>query len=311
MRIENYHVTMASMNNHERLVQRHERLQIVRTVRQESVKIDSAKFEVKLSEKDKLKLRLIKAILEKLTGRKVRLFLLELSESQHSEEMQAEVTRTQFGVIYERSEYERESESVTFAAKGYVETKDGRKIEFEVNFHFSRTVEKSEIFRFVSGNLQDPLVLKLDEAPLGFSDKKLTLDLNMDGVLDEFRLPRNAVLLVLDANGNGQLDDGRELFGPSTGHGFKELAMYDEDKNNWIDESDSIFVKLRVLKVNQDGFELVPLLNANVGAIYLGSVRTFFNFYDDEGLLGKLNSSGIYLTEDGRVRTIHQLDLKV
>jgi hypothetical protein len=311
MRIENYHVTMVSMNSHERLVQRHERLQIVRVVQREPAKIEPAKLEIKLSEKDKAKLRLIKAILEKLTGRKVRLFLLELSESQHSEEMQAEVTRTQFGVIYERSEHEKESQSTDFSAKGFVETKDGRRMEFEINFHFSRTVEKSEILRFVSGNLQDPLVLKLDEAPLEFSDKKLTLDLNLDGVPDEVRLPRNAMFLVLDANANGRLDDGRELFGPSTGHGFKELAMHDEDKNNWIDESDSIFVKLRVLKVNRDGFELVPLLDANVGAIYLGSVRTLFSLYDDGGILGKLDSSGIYLTEDGRVRTIHQLDLKV
>ncbi|WP_448524051.1 hypothetical protein [Pseudothermotoga sp.] len=311
MRIENYHVTMVSMNTRERLVQRHERLQIVRAVQREPTKIEPAKLEIKLSEKDKAKLKLIKAILEKLTGRKVKLFLLELTESEGSDMAEAGAMRTQVGVIYERGEYERRSESTDFAAKGYVETKDGRRIEFEISFHASRTFERSETFRFIGGNLQDPLILKLDDAPLEFSDKKLTLDLDMDGVLEEFRLPRNAVLLVLDANDNGQLDDGRELFGPSTGDGFNELAMYDEDKNNWIDESDGIFVKMRVLRVNRDGFELVPLLEANVGAIYLGSVRTFFSLYDDEGLLGKLNSSGIYLTEDGRARTIHQLDLKV
>jgi hypothetical protein len=31
------------------------------------------------------------------------------------------------------------------------------------------------------------------------------------------------------------------LFGPQTGNGFAELAEYDEDKNNWIDENDSIY----------------------------------------------------------------------
>uniref|UniRef100_A0A832MP53 Uncharacterized protein n=1 Tax=Pseudothermotoga hypogea TaxID=57487 RepID=A0A832MP53_9THEM len=311
MKIGSYHVTMTSLNRHEHLVQRHERFRMIRVVQQEPAKVEPAKIEIKLSEKDKAKLKLIKAILEKLTGRKVRLFLLELAESGGSDTAEPGATRTQVGVIYERSEYERQSESTDFAAKGYVETKDGRRIEFEISFHASRTFERSEMFRFMSGNLQDPLILKLDDAPLEFSDKKLTLDLDLDGVLDNVRLPKNAVLLVLDSNENGQLDDAHELFGPLTGNGFKELALYDEDKNGWIDESDGIFVKLRVLKANQERVELVSLLEANVGAIYLGSVRTFFSLYDDEGLLGKLSSSGVYLTEDGRVRTIHQLDLKV
>lgn len=177
-----------------------------------------------------------------------------------------------------------------------------------MNFHLSRTLERSEHFRFASGNLQDPLVLKLDEAPLEFSDKKITLDLDLDGTLDEVSLPKNASLLVFDKNGNNELDDGFELFGPSTGQGFLELSKFDEDKNNWIDESDTIFVKLRVLRT--DDMKLVSLLEANVGAIYLGFVKTTFNYYDGVEQIGRLNSSGIYLTEDGQVRTIHQLDLK-
>ncbi|HBT38935.1 MAG: Uncharacterized protein XD58_1931 [Thermotoga sp. 50_1627] len=311
MKIGSYHVTMASLNSHERLMQRHERLQVIRVVQQEPARIQSTKVEIKLSEKDKAKLRLIKAILEKLTGRKVRLFLLELAESQQSLEQETQVARNQFVVVYEQNVYERETESVDFSAKGYVETKDGRRIEFEASFHVSRTLERSEMFRFTSGNLQDPLILKLDDAPLEFSDKKLTLDLDLDGTLDSVRLPKNAVLLVFDSNENGQLDDAHELFGPSTGNGFKELAMYDEGMNGWIDESDGIFVKLRVLRMKQEDLELVPLLEANVGAIYLGSVRTIFGLHDHGELLGKLNSSGIYLTEDGGVKTIHQIDLKV
>ncbi len=40
-----------------------------------------------------------------------------------------------------------------------------------------------------------------------------------------------------------KINDGSELFGTSSGDGFKDLATYDEDENGWIDENDSIFSK--------------------------------------------------------------------
>lgn len=302
---------MSSTRNYEYLSEKREKVRIVRTVQHDHPHIESAKFEIKLSEKDKLKLKLLKAILEKLTGRKVRLLILELAESNEVSSVEEGRARTQLGVIYEREEYQKESESTDFSAKGYIETEDGRRIEFEVNFHLSRSYESRQSFRLAVGALQDPLVLKLDDAPIEFSDRKIKLDLNLDGESEEFFLPKNAALLVLDLNDNGELDNGHELFGPSTGSGFLELAGYDSDGNKWIDESDTVFVKLRVLKVNGNELKLIPLLEANVGAIYLGFVKTQFSFYDAGNLLGKLNSSGIYFTEDGKVRTVHQLDLRI
>lgn len=46
------------------------------------------------------------------------------------------------------------------------------------------------------------------------------------------------VFLALDKNGDSVINDGKELFGAATGQGFKELAIYDSDKNYWIDEND-------------------------------------------------------------------------
>ncbi|MGB9790279.1 MAG: hypothetical protein ACPLTP_06595 [Thermotoga caldifontis] len=310
MKIENYHVAMVSSYSREHVKRTQERIQITRTPVFEPVRVQQAKFEIKMSEKDKAKLKLIKAILEKLTGRKVKLLLLEISESHESVE-RTDSGSVQVGVVYERSEYEREFEVVSFSARGYVETKNGRRIEFEINFHLSRNSERSEFVRLVAGNLQDPLVLKLDDAPLEFFNRKLTLDINFDGAVDEVRLPRNAALLVLDLNENGKLDDAHELFGPSTGQGFLELARYDADRNNWIDENDAVFAKLKLLMADTSDVKLVSLSEANVGAVYLGFVRTPFSLYDGTELVGKINSTGIYLTEDGRTRTVHQLDLKI
>jgi hypothetical protein len=49
-----------------------------------------------------------------------------------------------------------------------------------------------------------------------------------------------------------------------------------------------------------------------VGAIYLAAVASKFDLKDDAGQLqGQLSSSGIYVGEDGSVKTIQQVDLAV
>jgi hypothetical protein len=47
---------------------------------------------------------------------------------------------------------------------------------------------------------------------------------------------------------DGRVNDGRELFGPRTGDGFAELAAYDDDGNNWIDENDGIHDNLSIVE---------------------------------------------------------------
>jgi hypothetical protein len=47
---------------------------------------------------------------------------------------------------------------------------------------------------------------------------------------------------------DGRVNDGRELFGPITGDGFAELAAYDDDGNNWIDENDGIYDNLSIVE---------------------------------------------------------------
>lgn len=42
------------------------------------------------------------------------------------------------------------------------------------------------------------------------------------------------------------VNNGSELFGPTNGNGFQELAEYDKDGNGWIDENDEIFGSLKI-----------------------------------------------------------------
>ncbi len=77
--------------------------------------------------------------------------------------------------------------------------------------------------------------------------KKLKFDLDGNGKIEEIYFPaKGSGFLAIDLNEDGIINNGFELFGPATANGFEELAKYDEDSNRWIDESNSIFLKLKI-----------------------------------------------------------------
>ncbi|MEW5852655.1 MAG: hypothetical protein AB2A00_27975 [Myxococcota bacterium] len=78
-------------------------------------------------------------------------------------------------------------------------------------------------------------------------------DLDADGVLDRvaWTLPQGARtdgFLAWDRNGNGRIDDGKELFGNQHGaaNGFSELARLDDNHDGRIDAQDRVFTALQV-----------------------------------------------------------------
>jgi hypothetical protein len=95
--------------------------------------------------------------------------------------------------------------------------------------------------------------------------------------------------LVLDRNGNGVIDDGKELFGSASPqpflspgeskHGFRALAMFDQAENGGngdgqIDSQDAVFSNLKLWRdINHNGIseggELQALSNSDVRVIEL------------------------------------------
>jgi len=123
--------------------------------------------------------------------------------------------------------------------------------------------------------ISDPLTLDL--AGDGFATRGLGravhFDLNADGRLDQVSMPdRDDALLALDRNGNGRIDDGRELFGDQNGaaNGFAELARHDDNGDGRIDASDAIYRQLTLLRFDEQGRQQTrSLADAGVSAIRL------------------------------------------
>ena len=212
------------------------------------------------------------------------------------------------------SEASFEQEQLAFVANGQVTTADGREITFDLGFALNyQKLQLSE--RLTSSSaLKDPLVLNLEGLVPGFSSARFEFDLDADGSSESLtQLANNSAFLALDRNGNGQIDDGSELFGARSGNGFAELAALDEDGNGILDEGDSGFASLRLYRSDT---ALLTLGDQKIGAIFLNAAATpFMHLGGDQGAQGEspavLRQTGIYLTEDGKAGTVQQIDLRV
>ncbi|MEW6352601.1 MAG: hypothetical protein AB1646_26440, partial [Thermodesulfobacteriota bacterium] len=111
--------------------------------------------------------------------------------------------------------------------------------------------------------LSDPLVLDLDGDGVETTavSGSASFDLGVDGFAEKSGwVSADDGLLVMDRNGDGVINDGRELFGDQTilasglrsGTGFQALADLDSNRDGKIDANDPAFSLLRVWK---DEFE--------------------------------------------------------
>ncbi len=279
-----------------------------------------------LTEADKEKIALVEHFIRILTGKRLKFKLplkLKLDPDRMKELQLAEVSkpisvtpvRQGWGIDYSRTERIEEHERLSFSSSGTVTTADGRQIQFNLNFLVSRDFISETHTSIKAGDaLLDPLVINFKNASARLGDRSYTFDLDMDGVKDNIAFTsEGSGFLALDKNGNGEIDDGSELFGPSSGNGFGELAAYDLDNNGWIDENDAIYDKLRIWTLDSEGNkQLIALGQAGVGAIYLGHVTTPFSLKNGANdSLGQIQSSGVFLFENGTVGTIQHVDLTI
>lgn len=292
-----------------------------------------APFELRLEAEDQLKMELISRLHRAITGKEIRLQLVDtgllnsgaaasadvitpLSSAPASASAPQQVMEPELGLEYERHLRIHERETTSFQARGEVVTRDGRRIDISLSLQMARSVtqEEHEILR-IGARLSDPLVINFDGDAAQLSQTRFEFDLDLDGQKDQVpMLAGSRAFLALDRNGDGKINDGSELFGARSGNGFAELAEFDEDGNGFIDAGDSVFERLRLWSPGADGQgTLMTLGSMNIGAIWLNAADTEFSLGSGmtEDRLGVIRSSSIFLSEDGRVGTVQHVDLSI
>ncbi len=232
------------------------------------------------------------------TSRQNKLILIEETNFKHTQE------------------YIQES-SLTYNTQAAIKTNRGE-INIDLNISFSQNFyEKHEtIINKKKTIFLDPLIINYEAELTSYdnisSSMKFLFDLNSDGKNELIpELKKGSGFLALDKNNNKSIDNGNELFGANTGDGFEELRQYDEDKNNWIDENDSIFDSLLVWEKNEDRDNLLLSLGqAGIGAIYLSAVDSSFTYSSAiKEHYAQLKESSFYLKEDGKAGLVTSVDL--
>jgi len=138
----------------------------------------------------------------------------------------------------------------------------------------------------------DPLVLDLngDGIRTISVDDGMFFDYNGDGFSEQTGwFNQEDGLLVMDRNGDGFINDGKELFGNQTilkdgtqaANGFEALAELDLNNDGRIDAADAAYSELRILKYHDSGYDIYALDDLGIKSINLDSTIT--NFTDEQG----------------------------
>lgn len=267
-----------------------------------------------------LNMRILKAMFERLSGRKIILpkqgdFAPPSQAESAGANGTAEPGQVQrgWGVRYERHEVYHEAESTRFQAQGTIVTADGREVALSVDLTMNRSFTSEIHASLLAGDaLKDPLVISFNGQAAQLTQTTFAFDLDLDGQTEQIAsLAPGSGFLALDGNSDGAVNDGSELFGARSGDGFAELRQYDEDGNSWIDENDAVFSRLRIWSKDAAGQDqLWNLRESGIGALYLNKVATPFSLKDSDNVLqGQVQASSIVLKENGGVGVMQQVDL--
>lgn len=209
----------------------------------------------------------------------------------------------------------QESQFSQITISGSVQTSEDETIQFQFSASsgssFSLELAQGEYAERVSGRT-DPLIINYGGGFNNLSTQAYEFDLNSDGVDELVSFTgTGSGFLAWDKNGDGVINDGRELFGALSGDGFAELAALDQDGNGFIDSGDSIFSQLQIYEKDKQGNDsLRNLADFNIAAISVESAATPFRITDHLNQeLGMARATGIFIRDDGSVGSTQQIDL--
>jgi hypothetical protein len=252
----------------------------------------------------------IKRLLEQLTGEELQGWVdpAELNRALHGSDNSAVPEQPQnqnaTGVTIREWSYRYEAVSADFS--GSVALEDGS--SFSWSMQFAMSYEEFSYSERTEQPMKDPLVMSFNGRPVELSGQSSAFNLT-DNAKSIQQLAQGQYYLAKDSNNNGAIDSGKELFGPSSGAGFAELASYDEDQNGLIDQQDPIWQSLWLWRPEDKG--LYSLKDMGVAALSVDSIATPFSLRHKDEVKGRLERSSIFITEDKNVGLLQQIDLKV
>jgi len=252
----------------------------------------------------------VKRILEQLSSGKLLSWLdgtafdkIQAQQQQLHDEVAAPPAPTERTVM----EFNYRYQAVDASFAGAVQLEDGSTQSFAFSFSMQESYASFSIRQ--EAVLKDPLVLSTTGQSFQWTGASQSFDFFSNDT--NAKLPTLAdgqYYLSYDRNQDGRITQGKELFGPSTGSGFAELAALDEDQDGFVDSSDSAWQQLSIWR---PGEALQSLTDAGIGAISAQSVATSFGLYDGDALMARIARSGIFLSEQGNVGLLQQVDLNI
>lgn len=270
------------------------------------------------------KLQLIILMIEKMTGQRVRIFdarqltvpaTAQVADPNAAPPDSPPPARAGFGLDYSKVSSYSESEQTTLHATGVIKTADGQTIQFNLDLTMQRQYSQTSSTSVKLGDAArktDPLVINFSGTAVQLTDQRFAFDLNADGKTEQINFTQpGSGFLALDKNNDGKINNGSELFGPTSGNGYAALAQYDSDHNGWIDENDAVFKQLKVWSKDAGGNDQLNSLTAlGIGAISLQAAATPFDIKNTSNqLLGSVQSSSVALNDNGSVGSVQQIDL--
>lgn len=213
---------------------------------------------------------------------------------------QTTVANESAGILYDYTKFHQKAH---ISMQGVIKTDQG---EYTVDINVNLSSEHRQI---QATEMVDPLVINLKGTMPWLSSNTFEFDIDADGKIDQIsQLKDGNGFLALDKNGNGKIDDGSELFGPTTGSGLSELKLYDEDNDGFIDENDPIFDQLRVWLKSDSESKLVALGEVGIGAIFIEGISNNFIEGNSDGTKGLMKNNSFVLFESGRTGIMAEYD---
>lgn len=153
----------------------------------------------------------------------------------------------------------------------------------------------------------DPLILDIDGDGIETSgiERGILFDLEANGNFARSSFVQgDDVLLALDRNENGVIDNGSELFGTQHGaaNGFEELKKFDDNRDGIVDHQDSVFSRLLGLRRQSSGLETASLAQLGVKGIFTAYQNQGRELYSGDDLLQlgsfRRNNGGLGVAAD-------------